>query len=133
MFSNNPDVLMIDILGGINQVVDKICSCEYIASSSLHGIIASDAYRVPSPWIRLSDRVAGGGFKFRDYFQAVNRNDDEPMLIEKDISVQDILGSINSSTISIDLNKLIEVCPFKREDFGYTTLIKKVHPLYKEN
>ena len=113
-FQNNSDVLLIDIQGGINEVVEKIMSCQKIASSSLHGIIAADAYGIPSTWIELSDKVTGNGFKFFDYFQSVGRNDEESMLIDQKISVDDILARFYSYKLEIDMNELWEVCPFRR-------------------
>ena len=61
------NVLIIDVLGGIQAFVDQLCRCRFIASSSLHGLIAADAYGIPFTWISLSNRVIGGGFKFQDY------------------------------------------------------------------
>lgn len=92
-FQNNPDVIIIDILGGIRNVVDQICSCQKIASSSLHGIIAADAYGIPSTWIKFSDNVVGNGFKFFDYFKSVGRIDDGPLVIHKNSSIDDILDT----------------------------------------
>src|SRR5690606_12360021 len=31
--------------------IDALCSCDAIASTSLHGLIVADAYRIPSVWI----------------------------------------------------------------------------------
>lgn len=56
------------------DVIDQICSCEKILSSSLHGIIVSDAYQVPNCWITLSGEAIIGHFKFLDYFSSVQRN-----------------------------------------------------------
>lgn len=112
IFENVPDIKIIDIEGPINGVVDQICSCRYIASSSLHGIIAADAYGVPSVWIKLSDKVTGEGFKFRDYFRSVGRSDTEPLIISEKITVDSIYDSFYNYKIDIDLNQLLDVCPF---------------------
>ena len=103
---------IIDIESPINLVVDQICSCKYIASSSLHGIIAADAYNVPSLYIKFSDKVKGKGFKFRDYFGSVGGSDTEPQLYLKKLMVDDIYRSISNYKIDIDLNELLDVCPF---------------------
>ncbi len=65
---DDPSVLWIDINAGIEPVLDAMASCDVILSSSLHGLIAADAYGIPSAWIRMSNRVHGGHFKFDDYY-----------------------------------------------------------------
>lgn len=62
------DVLLIDPYLDIESFVRSVRSCEFIASSSLHGLIAADAYEVPRVWIRSNQDVVGDGFKFVDYF-----------------------------------------------------------------
>lgn len=78
---NNEDVVrlcrdhgvrMIDIQAGIEEVVRQVKSCRFIASSSLHGLILADMYKVPSVWIKISDKIHGDDFKFHDYFASVN-------------------------------------------------------------
>ena len=55
----------------VEKVVDEICSCKMILSTSLHGIIVSHAYGIPAIWIKEGD-INTDGFKFGDYFSSVN-------------------------------------------------------------
>lgn len=64
------EILLIDIRGTTQQVLREISSCAAIASSSLHGLIAADALGKPNLWLKLSDQICGGTFKYRDYYSA---------------------------------------------------------------
>jgi pyruvyltransferase len=115
-FKSYPEIKLIDIESPINTVVDQICSCKYIASSSLHGIIAADAYGIPSIYIKLSEKVVGEGFKFRDYFGSVGRSDTGPLIVSEKTTIEDILDGFTNYKIDIDLEELLEACPFYRKD-----------------
>ena len=117
-FKNSPEINIIDVEGPINTVVDEICSCTCIASSSLHGIIIADAYGIPSVYMKISDRVIGNGFKFRDYFASVGRSEPEPLVVSEQTTIDDILDRIPHHRIDIDLNALLDVCPFYKNDGG---------------
>jgi len=54
------------------NVINYICSCKAIISSSLHGLICSDAYNIPNLWLDEYE-LDEGDFKFKDYFQSQNR------------------------------------------------------------
>jgi len=56
-----------------NNVIDCICSCKSIVSSSLHGLICADAFDVPNLWLD-EYKLQEGDFKFKDYFASQNRN-----------------------------------------------------------
>ena len=124
-FKNDKEVLIIDITSEINEVVDNICMCERIASSSLHGIIVADAYGIPSIWIEFSDKITGNGFKFCDYFMSVGRNNEESLLMTENTKLQDIYNQYYEYKIHIDLIKLIETCPFIM-DFEMSKLKKMI-------
>jgi protein O-GlcNAc transferase len=111
------DVLVIDVkTDDIQGFIDQLASCEYIASSSLHGMIAADAYGIPSTWLRFSDKVLGGDFKFMDYFASVGRTDTQPLMMQKRTKVTDIMAYFTDYTIDIDLDKLMAACPFAKQD-----------------
>jgi len=111
---NDPDIKIINICSDTYKFVDELKQCESILSSTLHGMIASDAYNIPCMWIKLSDNVGGNGFKFRDYFASVNRSDINPYIInEYKTKVDDVYKLIPNYKIDIDLDLLYNSCPFK--------------------
>jgi pyruvyltransferase len=71
-------IRVIDVEAPWREVVDAICSCERIVSSSLHGIIIAEAYGIPAKWEVYSDKVIGNGFKFRDYLTGTGREIQDP-------------------------------------------------------
>lgn len=77
-----PHVLFIDILNEPMTFLREVASCEFILSSSLHGLIVADAFHIPNAWIELSQEVKGGGFKFQDYY-SVFRITPEAQQLEK--------------------------------------------------
>ncbi len=54
------------------KFIENVLSCETIASSSLHGLIAADSFHIPNIWIRLSDKIIGNDFKYHDYYSSYN-------------------------------------------------------------
>lgn len=74
-----PDgVKVVDIRQGVESFIDELCSCEVVLSSSLHGLIAADAYSIPNLWVELSNNVIGDGFKFNDYYSSLAEPDTRP-------------------------------------------------------
>jgi hypothetical protein len=72
---SDKSVLSIDVSDPNWQVtVDRIVSCDVLVTSSLHGLIAAEAYGVPVVWVQPSGRLRGGEFKFRDYFEGTDRD-----------------------------------------------------------
>lgn len=109
------DVLFIDVVnyGKWKEFINKILSCEFIISSSLHGLIISDAYEVPNYWCQIKFEMDDDGFKFRDYFLSVKRNVIKPYIIKHDTTIEE-LEALKSSWTPIDINidNLVKNCPF---------------------
>jgi pyruvyltransferase len=76
--SADPAIKVIDVWWPWRRVIDYITSCDVIVSSSLHGLIVAEAYGVPAAWIRVSDGITGGNFKFNDYYLSTDRPDRQP-------------------------------------------------------
>ena len=73
---NNGRVVVINVRGAPQDVIKSISKCQCILSSSLHGLIVADAMRIPNAWVKFSDKLVGGSFKFNDYYSAfgIKRN-----------------------------------------------------------
>ena len=115
------------------DVIDLVCSCERILSSSLHGLIVSDAYQVPNCWIELSGKIAGGYFKYHDYASSVNRVFSNPTRIEKKADVADIMDCADLYFSCADKEKikelqdgLVAVAPFKLKIDSHRSNIRKI-------
>lgn len=81
-FFSKQEILFIDIQESPRAVFEKICQCEIIFSSSLHGLIFSHALERRAAWIEPSDRLVGKGFKFHDYYLSAGVPPDEVAAIK---------------------------------------------------
>lgn len=96
------------------DVIDLMKQCEMIASSSLHGLIISDAYRIPNVWIKLSNNIIGEDFKYYDYFGGCGRECEPPLdFTEGNILIESIENRARSwNPISFNRASLLNSCPF---------------------
>ncbi len=122
---DNPNIKVIDLItNDIEKTIDDILSCEKTISSSLHGVIVSQAYDIPSLWVKFSNKLfgnseaMGNNIKFRDYFSSVGiKPYDGIDFINKDINLDSILKIIDSNKdksniVNFDFDKLFESCPY---------------------
>lgn len=109
-------VKVIDITGGLTEVIDEIVSCRRIVSSSLHGQIAAHAYGVPASWVSFSDRPKGDGFKFRDYWATAGNAEVQPTPVTAATTMRDLAALRTPVTEVLDLDALIDCCPFMDDD-----------------
>lgn len=112
---------VISLNNNIEPVVNQVLSCEVTISSSLHGLIVSHAYGVPSVWMRpATGRLVGDDTKFIDYFLSVGLDvrPSDALIVTELQSAQDIqrLASLPTSDISSMAENLLSVCPFPKHE-----------------
>ena len=67
-----PDAVTIDVTNpDVDVTTRQIASCDFIISSSLHGLIVADAFNIPRVRVGFTGRIKGGDFNFSDYFTTV--------------------------------------------------------------
>lgn len=89
------------------ETLKMIGECDFIASSSLHGLIAADTYGIPNWHICLEGALDGGEHKFSDYASAINR------------------ATISASPVPIDGN-LDTLAEQSFQDFGYMRGLEEI-------
>lgn len=111
----------------VEEVINNICGCGYILSSSLYGIIIAQSYSIPALFFQHTHK-GEGLFKYNDYFSSVNIEPYTPF------EFSDIIPEINEVSNLFDQNykkslirtdliqmqkKLIHAAPFcLREKFS---------------
>ncbi|MEI9902695.1 MAG: polysaccharide pyruvyl transferase family protein [Asticcacaulis sp.] len=66
-----PHAVVADLSGDPDECLQAIAGAEFVISTSLHGLIVADALGIPSIWAKMSGRVSGDRYKFRDYYSAL--------------------------------------------------------------
>ncbi len=80
---------LIDVQNSPQKVIGEIDKCQYVLSSSLHGLITADSLGIPNGWIVLSNKVIGNGFKFYDYGSSI-----ESQYIPQNITGQEDINDL---------------------------------------
>lgn len=109
------DITIINPFLNIEEFIDQVNQCEKIFSSSLHGLIVSDAYRIPTQWVEFSyNRIGGDRTKFIDYYMSLGYDPIiNPLDLRKQVNVRDFYEKkADLKNMDIDLNILHESCPF---------------------
>ncbi len=121
LYKNDPEILVIDLMTlDVEEVTREILSCKKTISSSLHGVIVSHAYEIPSIWVEFSNMIFGDGIKYRDYLESVEIPFYQAEFLDKKMPLQEIelLFGLNPNLPNEGIIEelcdiLIKVCPFK--------------------
>jgi len=74
-------VQLINVFWPVLEVLRAVQSCDFILSSSMHGLIVADAFQIPNRRIRLSSGKISD-FKFVDYYSAFGLDEPSPLAAE---------------------------------------------------
>lgn len=105
----------------IEKTTSEILCCDHILSSSLHGVIVAHAYQIPAVQVKFSDNIYGDGVKYHDYLLSVSLKTYEPVFIENEIGLNEVVTMIKNHESSLPSQQVIHnlqqgllaVCPFK--------------------
>jgi len=114
-------IIVINLTSQIEKIIDQINSCEFTISTSLHGLIVSHSYNIPSLWFKSSQKsLPGDKIKFYDYFSSVGIEEYKPFLVPRELTSENLLKIFYKysriSRINMPLReiqgKLIKKAPF---------------------
>lgn len=109
----DPDVLIINSMGTVENIIDKICECEVLVSSTLHGFVAGVAYKIPVLLVTFSDKMIGDGFKYRDFYTCLDRPFNMLDLTSGVISSDELIQQAYTHNLTVSTTDLLDCCPFK--------------------
>jgi pyruvyltransferase len=110
---NRPEVHMINVFDSVEKFIDEVRSCNFIMSSSLHGLIIAQAYEIPVLHFEASNQLGGDGMKFHDYFLSTGQKYNKVCKWYNihHINTNAICNKIPLTHLRIDLDKLWNSCP----------------------
>ncbi len=69
--AEHPHVTLVDVRADPIDVARSIQTSDLVLSSSLHGLVAAASFGIPCAWLRMSDLIIGGRWKFLDFQTAI--------------------------------------------------------------
>lgn len=100
--------IVIDVTAPVEQTLILIASCKHIISSAMHGLIVADSFGIPNIRMELSNAIAGGDYKFRDYYSALDMDLPDKILMTQDTKITDT--KFISDNYKVPQNKVQEIC-----------------------
>ena len=134
-----PRVKMLDILSNVRDFVAELLTCRAVVSSSLHGVIISEAYGIQATAVFFSrGHIVGGAYKYQDYGASLGRSRmvSTPRFVIGENATAKALLMLARAAVPPNLeilrfrrSELIRTCPFLKKDRRehLLALIKDVH------
>lgn len=119
-YKNYSEIFVIDLMTlNVEEVTMEILRCEKTISSSLHGMIVSHAYNIPSIWVEFSNKIFGDGIKYRDYLESVEIPFYQAEMLDRKRKLEEIENLYEKypglpEKVKVDklCEGLMRVCPF---------------------
>lgn len=100
-----PNSQVIDVFDPVEEVLKKIQSCEFILSSSMHGLIVADSFSIPNRRLILSEGIISD-FKFIDYYSIFGIKPQKPIRPENILSEENKIQILDEDYFR---NKIYEI------------------------
>ncbi|MFC1536427.1 polysaccharide pyruvyl transferase family protein [Pseudomonadota bacterium] len=115
---SNISVNRIDVTSEPLNVIDEICKCKTIISSSLHGVVLAEAYGIPACWLRPADHLWNypePSMKYEDYFLGTGR-DPQPCRFDGELNIAEAVRfAATVEKPQFQQQELLASFPFLRE------------------
>ena len=108
------DVVDLNVHHPPEMFLRHMADCETVVSTSLHGLIFAEALGIPNLWAIASDNIAGGEFKFRDWFSTTERPQTIPHRLASGDSTEALAARAELHETTIDSGALIAAFPHHR-------------------
>ena len=100
--------VVLDIKQSPEIFMARLAECENVLSSAMHGLIAADSLGIPNVRMIISDKIAGGDYKYNDYYSAFGiKKHDCINLNQHELSDKDLSGI--SANYKICPQKVVEL------------------------
>jgi pyruvyltransferase len=86
----HPGAVMLDVFTEPTTMLHRVTECEFVLSSSLHGLVVADSLGIPNVWVEISGGLRGQRFKFLDYYSVFGLRDPQPLSLGKGLSREQI-------------------------------------------
>jgi pyruvyltransferase len=109
-------VIDLDVHAEPQEFLERMATCRAIVSTSLHGLIFAESLGLPNLWMKASDLLGGGAFKFEDWFSTTRRPQRAPHLLSDSDSATALAGRADVHDLAVDQEALIAAFPRDRTD-----------------
>lgn len=100
-------IKLIDVFSPVEEVLREIQQCEFIISSSMHGLIVADSFGIPNNRVKFSDGIIDN-YKFVDYYSSFNIDEPTPLIIDENFCLGKTLDLIHQKYHRPNLSRLID-------------------------
>ena len=114
------NAIVIDVTAPVEQTLLQIAQCKHVISSAMHGLIVADAFGIPNVRMVLSDKIAGGDYKFRDYYSAYDMDLPDKIIMTPETKITDTKFIRDGYRVPYDkvqsiCKELERVFPYKKQ------------------
>lgn len=98
------------------DIIDLIFKCKIIISESLHGLIVSETYGIPSVWIEIASHNCPWEweFKFKDFYNSIGKNNPICYKIYEGYGMDELIKIAKEWTPGkIDYDAMLRAFPFE--------------------